>query len=108
MGNPKLQRTKMAIHAAMVTRIDIEVGRVLKQLDAMGVSNDTVTLFLSDNGCSSEQLVRGDGHEPMHTQAAQHDQRDHARHKHEQVPSSDQGGFPRRRGEQEHGQGRDE
>ncbi len=59
----KLQRTKMAIHAAMITRMDIEIGKVLKQVEAMGALEDTVVLFLSDNGASSEQLIRGDGHD---------------------------------------------
>lgn len=58
-----LQRTKMAIHAAMITRMDTEIGRVLDQLRAMDAERDTVVLFLSDNGASSEQLIRGDGHD---------------------------------------------
>ena len=57
------QRTKMAIHAAMITRMDLEIGKVLGQLKAMGAERDTVILFLSDNGASSEQLIRGDGHD---------------------------------------------
>ena len=57
------QRTKMAIHAAMVTRIDMEIGKLLKQIDAMGATRDTCVIFLSDNGASSEQLIRGDGHD---------------------------------------------
>ena len=59
----RLQATKMAIHAAMVDRIDQEVGRVLKQIAAMGASDHTLVLFLSDNGASAEVLVRGDGHD---------------------------------------------
>src|SRR5258708_31677299 len=59
----KLQRTKMAIHAAMITRMDLEIGKVLDQLQAMNAYHDTVILFLSDNGASSEQLIRGDGHD---------------------------------------------
>lgn len=59
----KLQRTKMAIHAAMITRMDLEIGKVLDQLQAMNAYRDTVILFLSDNGASSEQLIRGDGHD---------------------------------------------
>ena len=58
-----LQRTKMAIHAAMITRMDLEIGKVFRQLQAMGAERDTVILFLSDNGASSEQLIRGDGHD---------------------------------------------
>ena len=53
----------MAIHAAMITRMDSEIGKVLDQLKAMGAERDTVILFLSDNGASSEQLIRGDGHD---------------------------------------------
>ncbi len=57
------QRTKMAIHAAMISRMDREIGRVLDQLRAMKALNDTVIVFLSDNGASSEQLIRADGHD---------------------------------------------
>jgi arylsulfatase A-like enzyme len=60
----KLQRKKMAIHAAMVSRMDAESGKLLRQVEAMGALENTVVLFLSDNGASSEQLIRGDGHDP--------------------------------------------
>ncbi len=59
----KFQRLKMAIHAAMITRMDTEIGKVLDQVKAMGAERDTVVIFLSDNGASSEQLIRGDGHD---------------------------------------------
>ena len=58
------QAAKMEVHAAMVDRIDREIGRVLDQLDAMGAADDTLVLFLSDNGASAEQIIRGDGHDP--------------------------------------------
>ncbi len=58
------QAGKMAIHAAMVDRMDREIGRVLAQLDATGHRDDTLILFASDNGASAEQLIRGDGHDP--------------------------------------------
>jgi arylsulfatase A-like enzyme len=57
------QRTKMAIHAAMISRMDAEIGKVLAQVKAMGAEQDTVVIFVSDNGASSEQLIRGDGHD---------------------------------------------
>lgn len=60
----KLQRTKMAIHAAMITRMDREIGRVLDQLEKMNALDDTMIMFMSDNGASSEQLIRADGHDP--------------------------------------------
>lgn len=58
-----LQATKLAIHAAMVDRMDQEIGRVLEQIRAMGALENTVVMFLSDNGASAELLVRGDGHD---------------------------------------------
>lgn len=58
-----LQATKMAIHAAMIDRMDQEVGRVLDQLKAMKVLDNTVVVFLSDNGASAEQIIRGDRHD---------------------------------------------
>ena len=54
----------MAIHAAMVDRIDRESGRVLDQIKAMGAFENTIVIFLSDNGASAEILIRGDGHDP--------------------------------------------
>ena len=59
----RFQATKMAIHAAMVDRIDREVGRVLDQLRAMGALENTVVFFLSDNGADATILVRGDKHD---------------------------------------------
>lgn len=58
------QAAKMAIHAAMVDRMDREIGRVLEQLKAMNAFDNTLILFLSDNGASAEMMVRNDGHDP--------------------------------------------
>ena len=56
------QARKMQIHAAMIHRMDREIGRVIDQLKAMGEFENTVILFVSDNGASAEQIIRGDGH----------------------------------------------
>ncbi|MBM4143620.1 MAG: arylsulfatase [Lentisphaerae bacterium] len=61
------QAQKMEIHAAMVHRLDREAGRVIDQLKAMGQWENTVTLFVSDNGASAEQIIRGDGHDKRAT-----------------------------------------
>jgi arylsulfatase len=58
------QSAKMAVHAAMVHVMDREIGRVVAQLRAMGALENTLILFLSDNGASAEIMVRGDGHDP--------------------------------------------
>ena len=60
----KFQQAKMAIHAAMVERMDKEIGRILKQLRAMKSWENTLVIFLSDNGASAEIMVRADGHDP--------------------------------------------
>ena len=60
----RFQATKMAIHAAMVDRLDREIGRVLDQLRKMNALDNTVIMFLSDNGASAEMMVRGCGHDP--------------------------------------------
>jgi arylsulfatase len=59
----QFQPIKMAIHAAMVHRMDTEIGRVLDQLRAMRAMDDTLVIFLSDNGASAEQMIRGDRHD---------------------------------------------
>jgi arylsulfatase A-like enzyme len=61
----RFQATKMAIHAAMVDRMDQEIGRILAQLKAMGAYDDTLIFFASDNGASAEIMVRGGGHDPQ-------------------------------------------
>jgi arylsulfatase A-like enzyme len=58
------QADKMAVHAAMVDRMDREIGRILDTLKKAGTLDDTLVLFLSDNGASAEIMVRGDGHDP--------------------------------------------
>lgn len=58
------QAKKMAIHAAMIHRMDIAIGRVLEQVRQMGCWDNTLVMFLSDNGASAEIMVRGDGHDP--------------------------------------------
>ncbi|WP_238476613.1 arylsulfatase [Bythopirellula goksoeyrii] len=60
----EFQAAKMEIHAAMVDRMDREIGRVIDQIREMGQLDNTVILFFSDNGGSAEIMVRGDGHDP--------------------------------------------
>jgi len=60
----QFQPIKMAIHAAMIHRMDIEIGRVVRQLKAMDAFENTLIFFLSDNGASAEQIIRGDRHDP--------------------------------------------
>jgi arylsulfatase len=58
------QAIKMAIHAAMVDRMDREIGRILDQLRQMRALDNTLIVFASDNGASAEMMVRDGGHDP--------------------------------------------
>jgi arylsulfatase len=60
----RFQAVKMAIHAAMVDRMDREIGRLIEQLQAMGQYENTLIFFASDNGASAEIMVRHGGHDP--------------------------------------------
>ncbi|MGB0768541.1 MAG: arylsulfatase [Phycisphaeraceae bacterium] len=60
----RFQSMKMRIYAAMVDRMDQEIGRVITQIRTMGVYDNTLILFMSDNGASAEIMVRHDGHDP--------------------------------------------
>lgn len=54
---------KMAVYAAMIDRLDQNVGRVMAKLKEMGVEKNTLVMFFSDNGASHEYAY------PMRPQA---------------------------------------
>ncbi|MCL2745123.1 MAG: arylsulfatase [Planctomycetaceae bacterium] len=58
------QTAKMAVHAAMVDRMDKEIGRIVRKLEENNVLDNTLIMFLTDNGASAEIMIRGDGHNP--------------------------------------------
>ena len=45
---------RMAIYAAQIDSVDQNMGRLIERLQALGCLDDTLILFLSDNGCSAE------------------------------------------------------
>jgi arylsulfatase len=59
----KEEDRKMAVYAAMVDRMDQNVGKVLAKVKAMGRQENTLVLFCSDNGGSAEvvNLKEGSG-----------------------------------------------
>ncbi len=48
------ERMRMAVYAAMVDRLDQNVGRILDCLEQTGQRENTVVIFLSDNGACEE------------------------------------------------------
>ncbi|WP_119696131.1 arylsulfatase [Microbacterium halotolerans] len=53
------QVERMAVYAAQVASLDQGVGRLLDALDETGAADDTIVLFLSDNGGCAEELPPG-------------------------------------------------
>jgi arylsulfatase len=49
----------MAVYAAQIDRMDRNIGRLLARLDTMGASDNTLIVFLADNGGCAEEINRG-------------------------------------------------
>ncbi|MFC7497468.1 MULTISPECIES: arylsulfatase [unclassified Nocardioides] len=47
---------RMAVYAAQVDRMDQGVGRIVEELKSQGLFDDTLFLFLSDNGGCAEEM----------------------------------------------------
>lgn len=45
---------RRAMYAGQIDRLDWNIGRLIERLKARGVFDNTLILFLSDNGCSAE------------------------------------------------------
>ena len=52
----KLSARSMEVYAGMVDRIDQEVGKVIRYLEAAGELDNTFVLFMSDNGAEGAAL----------------------------------------------------
>ena len=62
----EFQISKMAVHAAMIDEMDVSIGRIVEHIKQQkGRWENTLVIFLSDNGASAEIMVRGDGHDPQ-------------------------------------------
>jgi len=48
--------TRMAIYAAMIDRMDAGIGEILQKVKSLGEEDNTLILFLSDNGGSSDDV----------------------------------------------------
>ena len=48
---------RMATYAAMIERMDRGIGRIVERLDALDIADDTMIVFLSDNGGCAEYLA---------------------------------------------------
>jgi arylsulfatase len=51
----------MSVYSAMIDSIDQNMGRLLQHLEETGEADNTLVMFLSDNGASAEVVDVGDG-----------------------------------------------
>jgi len=58
-ADQRLYARYMEVYAAMVDSVDQSVGRLLDALEELGVADNTIVCFLSDNGASREGEVAG-------------------------------------------------
>lgn len=68
--NKEWDARAMTVHAAMVDRMDQEIGELIKTLKMNGQYENTLILFLSDNGASSEMcqnFIKGKNDRPDQT-----------------------------------------
>lgn len=59
VGDKAFRDLSMAVYAAQIDRMDQNIGRVLARLDQSGASDNTLVLFLADNGGCAEEINRG-------------------------------------------------
>ncbi len=59
VADKKAWDRRMAVYAAQIDRLDQNIGRLLKKLHDIGADNNTLVMFLADNGGCSEVVDRG-------------------------------------------------
>lgn len=60
-GRSKEYKGDVEFFADMIARMDKNVGRLLAKLDELGIRENTIVLFLGDNGCDSPVVSRWRG-----------------------------------------------
>jgi arylsulfatase A-like enzyme len=55
---------KMAVYAAMIDRMDQNIGRLMAKIREIGKADNTLVLFLSDNGACAEVIHKGSDPNP--------------------------------------------
>ena len=56
----KLQAYRMAAHAGMIEHMDYHVGRLVRHLKKTGASENTIIIYLNDDGPDFSQPNLGD------------------------------------------------
>lgn len=58
----RTEARKMEVYAAMIDRMDMNIGRVVTWLKDNGKFDDTLIIFVSDNGASNETVILPDSY----------------------------------------------
>jgi len=67
LGRPAVPEAK-ATYAGMVSTLDYDVGRIVRELELQGIAENTIVIFTSDNGAAAEHGVKSeyfDGSGPL-------------------------------------------
>ena len=50
------EQRRMAVYAAMIERLDYGIGRILDKVEKAGIADNTLIVFMSDNGGNAEEI----------------------------------------------------
>jgi arylsulfatase len=67
VADKKERDRKMAVYAAQIDRMDQNIGRVLRKVSELGQDENTLIIFLADNGGCAEEIDRGEKGAPAGT-----------------------------------------
>lgn len=68
--HPRWEASRMQVYAAQVESMDRGIGRIVSALERAGVRDNTLIVFVSDNGASAEELPIGDAETFIHKDRA--------------------------------------
>jgi len=58
---------RMQTYAGMLDNMDVNIGKILKYLDDKGIADNTIVIFLADNGPDPNQLPMNDAYREWYT-----------------------------------------
>ena len=64
-SDKRLEARKMELYAALVENLDFHVGRLLQYLEEQALYEDTLIVFMSDNGAANEDFYAGGPRAPF-------------------------------------------
>ena len=59
LGRPAVPEAK-ATYAGMVSTLDHDIGRIVRELEEQGIAENTIVIFTSDNGAAAEHGVKSE------------------------------------------------